>query len=123
MDTAGEPVCHPLREGRFSPRRTTSIPDVLEASNGKDAVEICREYQNRIDLVMTDVVMPQMGGRELVERLEELLPDAKVLFMSGYTDDAIVHHGVLDQSMNYLEKPFDPNMLIKKVREVLDVAH
>ncbi|HYJ47399.1 MAG TPA: response regulator, partial [Pyrinomonadaceae bacterium] len=96
---------------------------VLEANNGKDAIELCREYEDRIDLVMTDVVMPQMGGRELVERLESLLPDAKVLFMSGYTDDAIVHHGVLDQSMNFLEKPFDPNVLIKKVREVLEVAH
>ena len=93
---------------------------VLEAVNGKDALDVCKNYESPIDLVMTDVIMPQMGGRELAEKLEPLLPDAKVLYMSGYTDDAIVHHGVLDESMYFLEKPFDPNALVKKVREVLD---
>ena len=93
---------------------------VLEAVNGKDALDVCAQYESPIDLVMTDVIMPQMGGRELAEKLEPLLPEAKVLYMSGYTDDAIVHYGVLDESVYFLEKPFDPNALVKKVREMLD---
>ncbi|HEX8845297.1 MAG TPA: PAS domain S-box protein [Pyrinomonadaceae bacterium] len=93
---------------------------VLEANNGKEAIRLCHEHEGRIDLVMTDVVMPQMGGRELIERLAPLLPEAKVLYMSGYTDDAIVHHGVLDESMYFLQKPFSPDVLINKVREALD---
>ena len=95
---------------------------VLEAANGKDALEVCKKYDSPIDLVMTDVIMPQMGGRELAEKLAPLRPEAKVLYMSGYTDDAIVHHGVLDESRYFLEKPFDPNALLKKVREVLGLS-
>jgi len=91
---------------------------VIEASNGFEAIEVCR--QRRIDLMITDVVMPQMSGRELVEKVSVICPDMKVLYMSGYTDDAIVRHGVLDASVPLLQKPFTPDALSQKVREVLD---
>jgi PAS domain S-box-containing protein len=95
---------------------------VLEASGGDEALMICREHKARIQLLMTDVVMPQMNGRELAERLASLRPELKVLYMSGYTDDAIVHHGVLDEGIAFLEKPFTAKALTHKVRELLD-AH
>lgn len=70
-------------------------------------------------MMVTDVVMPQLGGRELAEKLATTRPGMRVLFMSGYTDDVIVHHGVLDGSSAFLEKPFTPDTLALKVREVL----
>jgi CheY-like chemotaxis protein len=93
---------------------------VLEASGGDEALMICREHKARIQLLMTDVVMPQMNGRELAERLASLRPELKVLYMSGYTDDAIIHHGVLDDGIAFLEKPFTAKDLTHKVRELLD---
>jgi PAS domain S-box-containing protein len=95
---------------------------VLTASNGEEACEVGRQYNGHIDLIITDVVMPLMGGRDLVERLAEMRPDAGVLYMSGYTDDAIVRHGVLDENMPFLQKPFSPDSLAQKVKEVLDGA-
>ncbi|MGZ5481648.1 MAG: ATP-binding protein [Pyrinomonadaceae bacterium] len=95
---------------------------VLDANNGAAAVRVSEQHQGTIDLMLTDVVMPQIGGRELAERLSVTRPDMRVLYMSGYTDDAIVHHGVLDGRAAFLEKPFTPDALALKVREVLAVA-
>ena len=69
---------------------------------------------------MTDVVMPQMGGRELAEKLRSRLPDIKILFTSGYTDDAVVRHGVIEADTNFIQKPFSPDKLAEKIREILD---
>jgi CheY-like chemotaxis protein len=93
---------------------------VLEASVGTEAVRLCQEYQQPIDLLLTDVIMPESSGREVAERLRKLRPNIKVLFTSGYTDEAIVHHGVLDQGVEFIQKPFSPGALARKVREVLD---
>jgi CheY-like chemotaxis protein len=94
--------------------------EVLEARNGVDALRVCEAHAGPIHLVVTDVVMPEMGGRELGERVAVLHPAAKVLYMSGYTDDAIVRQGVLDEGAPFLQKPLTPAALVKKVREVLD---
>ncbi|MEA1900989.1 MAG: response regulator, partial [Thermodesulfobacteriota bacterium] len=93
---------------------------VLDAENGENAIRICKEYDGRIDLMITDVVMPKIGGREAAKRLLPLYPQMKVIYMSGYTDEAIVHHGVLEPGLNFLEKPFTLEGLTRKVREVLN---
>jgi len=94
---------------------------VLEAANGDDALRVVQEFTGEeIHLLFTDVVMPQMGGKELADQLKLLRPNIKVLFTSGYTDNAIVHHGVLNPGFSFLEKPFSPTDLAYKVREVLD---
>ena len=93
---------------------------VMDAENGEDALSVCKEHDGQIDLMITDVVMPKMGGREAAERLRPLYPQMKVIYMSGYTDNAIVHHGVLEPGLNFLEKPFTPEGLARKAREVLD---
>ena len=94
--------------------------NVLEASDGEDALHLAARYQGTIDLVLTDVVMPRAGGRELAERLLTVRPDTRVLYMSGYTDDSVVRHGILEGGVAYLQKPFSPEGLARKVREVLD---
>ena len=93
---------------------------VLDGSYGDEAFNVCRQHKGPIHLLVTDVVMPGMDGRALSECLSQLHPEMKVLYMSGYTDDAIVHHGVMGKGMNYIQKPFTVNGLTKKVREVLD---
>ncbi len=93
---------------------------VLEAPNGRTALEIARKRSTRIHLLLTDVVMPEMSGRKLSEEFSSLRKDSKVLFMSGYTDDAIVRHGVMSAGVDYLQKPFSGDALLRKVREVLD---
>ena len=77
------------------------------------------EFAGDIHLVVTDVVMPDMNGRELASNIARLRPEARVLFMSGYTTNVVVHHGVLDENVQFLQKPFTPDSLAKKVREVL----
>jgi CheY-like chemotaxis protein len=93
---------------------------VLEAASGEEALALYKQHVDRIDLIMTDVVMPGMSGRELAQSLEILHLGIKVLYMSGYTDDAIVRHGLLDQEIAFLQKPFTPDALMRKMREVLD---
>ena len=93
---------------------------VMQASNGDEAIARALEYGDRIDLLMTDVVMPGMHGRELANRLTGIRPETRVLFTSGYTDNAIVHHGVLDEGVAFIGKPYSPSALAKKVRDVLD---
>ncbi|MCP9495213.1 MAG: PAS domain S-box protein [Pyrinomonadaceae bacterium MAG19_C2-C3] len=93
---------------------------VLEATDGVAALRLCERNEEPIHLLLTDMVMPQMSGRELSERLSKLRPDIPVLYMSGYTDDALMRHGMLDANVAFLEKPFTPESLVSKVREVLD---
>jgi len=94
---------------------------VLRAPNGQDALHVAREHKGSpIRLVITDVIMPVMGGNVMAEWLKATYPDLKILFTSGYTDDAIVHHGVLDPGVEFLPKPYTPATIARKVREMLD---
>jgi len=93
---------------------------VLVLESGFDAEHVCRQHQGGIDLLLTDVIMREMSGPDLAQRLKKLRPKTKVLFMSGYTDAAIVHQGILDPGIDFLPKPFTPSSLAGKVREVLD---
>jgi PAS domain S-box-containing protein len=93
---------------------------VLDAMNGGGAFLICERHEHPIHLLLTDVIMPEMSGSELADRLILLKPEMKVLYMSGYTDNAIVNQGILDSEKPFLQKPFTPDILAHKVREVLD---
>jgi two-component system cell cycle sensor histidine kinase/response regulator CckA len=93
---------------------------VLEASRGEEALSLCAVYDQPIHLLLTDVVMPETSGKEVADRLRILRPEIKVLFMSGYTDEAIVHHGVLDAKVEFIQKPFTPVAPARKVRQVID---
>jgi CheY-like chemotaxis protein len=92
---------------------------VLEAVRGEEAVRIAAEHQGRIDLLLTDVVMPEMSGPQVLEQMRARHPEMKVLFMSGYTDEAMMHHGILESGAPFLQKPFLPETLARKVREAL----
>jgi CheY-like chemotaxis protein len=93
---------------------------VIEARHGQEAIELGQRHPGRIQLMVTDVVMPQMSGRELAQHFARARPDMRVLFMSGYTDNAIVRHGVLETGTAFISKPFTPDALAAKVREVLE---
>jgi PAS domain S-box-containing protein len=140
---AGEPVAPPARDGaRYMPRGSETVlvvedePSVrtlatrflaelgyhvIEAENGEAALRLAPAHlESGIRLLLTDVVMPQMGGRELALRLQALFPRLRVLYVSGYTNNAIVHDGVLDAGIAFLQKPFSLSALARKMREVLD---
>jgi two-component system, cell cycle sensor histidine kinase and response regulator CckA len=97
--------------------------DVLSASNGQEALHAAREHKGSlIRLVVTDVIMPLMGGKVMAEWLKTANPDLKILFTSGYTDDSITRHGVLETGVEFLPKPYTPSTLACKVRDMLDAS-
>jgi len=96
---------------------------VLTAANGDEALRACAEFEGTIHLLLTDVVMPGMSGKTLAERLKEAMPRMKVVYMSGYADDALSRHGVLSEGTMFLSKPFSGGDLMRKVREALDSSH
>lgn len=93
---------------------------VIEAGNGREALRRCQERAGKIDLIVTDVIMPEMSGRELVDHLESIRPETQVLFMSGYTDGELDRRGILSQRVAFLQKPFTTEELVRKVRDILD---
>jgi two-component system, cell cycle sensor histidine kinase and response regulator CckA len=93
---------------------------LLEAGNPREAVQIAGGYDGPIHLLLSDVVMPESEGAPLIDRLTAVRPGLRVLYMSGYADEAIVHHGVLEEGVPFLQKPFAPQTLARKVRDVLD---
>ena len=93
---------------------------VLEASDGREAIRVAEAHRGPIHLLVTDVVMPYMGGRQVAERVGAIKPGIKVIYCSGYTDDAVVRHGVLEAGVAFVQKPFSPVMLAQRVRDVLD---
>ena len=93
---------------------------VLTARNANEALALSEQHQGSIHLLLTDVVMPGENGRQLAVRLAAARPEAKTLFMSGYTDRVIVDQGILERGLHYMQKPFTPAVLARRVREVLD---
>jgi PAS domain S-box-containing protein len=96
---------------------------LLSASSGGEALMLADQHAGLIDLLLTDVVMPGMGGRELADRIRQRHPDISVLFTSGYTEDTIVRHGIIDEQMHFIGKPYTLQLIARKVREVLDTRH
>ena len=93
---------------------------VLAAASPEEAIRAAAAHTGRINVILTDVIMPLMNGRDLAEWIVERHPDSKVLFMSGYTDDTLLAHGVAVREMAFLHKPFTPTTLVQRVREVID---
>jgi CheY-like chemotaxis protein len=94
--------------------------EVIAARHGEEAIEIAKRHLDRIDVLLTDVVMPGISGRQLADRLSRIRPGIRVIYMSGYAEDAIVQHGVLEDGIDFLLKPFLPEVLTTRLREVLD---
>jgi CheY-like chemotaxis protein len=92
---------------------------VLEAQSAGDALLVAEQHGEEIDLLLTDVVMPRMSGRELTERIAPIRPGLRTVYMSGYTDDAVIRHGVLEANVAFLQKPFTAQSLVRKIRETL----
>ena len=93
---------------------------MLEAGNAAEAVRISHDYEGVIDILLTDVVMREVSGRELADQLRLTRPGMRLLYMSGYTEDTIVRHGVMMSDVGFLQKPFTPELLLRKMRETLD---
>lgn len=93
---------------------------VLEAANGEEALKVADRHQGPLDLLLSDVVMPRMGGPELAQALVARRPELKVLYMSGYTDHPMVRRGVVNAGVAFLQKPFTPTVLVSRIREVLE---
>jgi CheY-like chemotaxis protein len=93
---------------------------VFIAQDGNEAINLFKLYQDQIQMVITDVVMPIMSGHDLIEVLQSLKADIKTIYISGYTDDTISYHGVLEDGINFIEKPFSPQKIALKVRQILD---
>jgi len=87
---------------------------VLQAPNGEKALQLAKEYKDRIDLLITDIVMPGMNGRELAEKFRKLHPETTVIFSSGYTEDIIVQDGVVEENMDFIGKPYSPQAMAKQ---------
>jgi DNA-binding response OmpR family regulator len=96
---------------------------VVEATRGAEAIKLCKDRKGKIDLAVVDVVMPEMSGPDLVKQLRPLSPGLRVLFISGYTDEAMLHHGIQQSGAAFLQKPFLPDVLARKVRDVLDTRN
>ena len=112
-DSVREPVRRALQRIGYT---------ILEARGGREALDICRQHDGEIPLLVTDVVMPRMSGREVAEKLVVSRPNMKVLYLSGYSNDAVLRHGVFESMTGFLQKPFTPEELARKVRDVLDSA-
>jgi two-component system cell cycle sensor histidine kinase/response regulator CckA len=93
--------------------------NILQAQNGFDALETSKTYEGEIHLLLTDVIMPKMNGQEVADELKKTRPEMQIIFMSGYTDDVIAHHGVLEAGVNFIQKPVTLSRLAKKLRKVL----
>ena len=97
--------------------------NVLAASNGREALQVAVKHGQPIELVLTDMIMPIMGGPELVTTLRPKYPDMKILFTSGYTDDAVIRHDLFEGTVSFIQKPYSPTTLVQKVRQVLNADH
>ena len=93
---------------------------VFEAGNAAQTIQLTQLYNDKIHLLLTDVVMPKTNGKEVAEKIKILHPETAILFMSGYNDDIIANHGILEDNVNFIGKPFSPNTLAAKIREILD---